>query len=72
MSNLLYDMSSFRLAPTLGREAAASGVGFVLVMVAALLLVEDPVLKVVIPAAFLAYALVRALLLARAPRDARR
>lgn len=72
MSNLLYDVSSFRLAPTLGREATASGVGFVIVLVAALLLVDNPVLKVVIPAAFLVYALVRAVLLARAPRDARR
>ncbi len=65
MNNLLSDLSSFRLAPTVGREIAASTVGFIAILVVVLLVVESPVLSIALSAAYLLYGLVRIALVVR-------
>lgn len=67
MKSLLYDMSSFHIAPTVGRELASQLAGLLVVLVAAVLALSPP-WQVVVPAAYVVYALVRVVLAARQQR----
>lgn len=57
--NLLTDMVSLRIAPTVGREAAAQIVALVAVVALALYLADHPLIRYGLPVLFAGYAAAR-------------
>ena len=69
MTALFIDISSFRIAPTVGREVASMLVSLAVILVAVLLFLDAPLLQVLVPTAFAVYAVVRVVVAALRARD---